>query len=62
MFITLRTGINTYINPSRQTGLTGGNNLVAVIEHDLLNFRSLVILLYIVFHNNTLQYIGLNYL
>ena len=62
MFITFRAGINTYINPSRQTALTGGNNLVAVIEHDLLSFRSLVILLYIVFHNNTLQYIGLNYL
>ena len=55
MFITLRAGINTYINPSRQTALTGGNNLVAVIEHDLLGFRGLVSLFYIVFHHNNLQ-------
>ena len=55
MFITFRAGLITYINPDRQTALTGGNDLVAVIEHDLLSFRSLVIFLCIIFHDNILQ-------
>lgn len=55
MLITFRAGINTYINPSRQTALAGRNNLVAVVEHDLLGLGGLVVLLYIVFHDNILQ-------
>ena len=62
MLITLRAGICTDVDPDIRTSLAGRNNLITVVEHDLLGFGGLVILLYIVFHNNTLQYIGLNYL
>ena len=62
MFITFRAGIHTNIDPPRLTTLTGGNDLIAVVKHDLLSFRGLVSLFYIVFHNNTLHYIGFNYL
>lgn len=62
MLITLLAGRYTDVDPDIPTSLAGRNNLITVVEHDLLSFRGLVILLYIVFHSNTLQYIGLNYL
>lgn len=62
MFITMRAGIITDVDPDIVTILAGRNNLITVVEHDLLGFRGLVILLYIVFYSNNLQYIGLNYL
>ena len=62
MFITFRAGTRTNIDPDTLTPLAGGNDLIAVVKHDLLGFRGLVSLFYIVFHHNTLQYIGLNYL
>lgn len=62
MSITIRTGKRPNIDPDIMTSLAGGNDLIAVIKHDLLSFRGLVSLFYIVFHNNTLHYIGFNYL
>lgn len=62
MLITLHAGRFTDVDPGTHTTLAGRNNLITVVEHNLLGFRGLVILLYIVFHSNTLQYIGLNYL
>ena len=62
MFIPFRAGIITNIDPGTKTSLTGGNDLIAVVKHDLLGFRGLVSLFYIVFHHNNIQYIGLNYL
>lgn len=45
------------IDPDTYAGLlAGGNDLIAVVEHHLLRYGSLVSSFLVVFHNNILQY------
>ena len=54
MRVAIRAGTITIIYPLVSAGITGSNNLVAVVEHHLLSFGGLVSFLFVHFHNNIL--------